>query len=185
MADKLSDLTFDDLKQSIQELHQQFPKFDQDDLFVLWFLRAYVTDNEQKAAEAITGGSKDKGVDALLIDDAARAVFIVQGKYRQKLGIASEGRSEVMAFGDLAGFLYQWDDAECQTFLATADVGVAERLSLARKKVRTGKYRSWMYFVTTGKVSQTIRTDVQQKVRKCGDLSRIEVIDGKRAMLLF
>jgi hypothetical protein len=43
---------------------------------------AYVTDNEDRAIQAVTGGSHDKGVDALFIDDPAHAVFLIQAKYR-------------------------------------------------------------------------------------------------------
>lgn len=182
---KKSGVTFDDLKQALHDLKERYAKFGDDDLFVLWFLRAYVTDSEDRAAEAITGGANDKGVDALLIDDAARAVFIVQGKYRQKLDAKTEGRSEVVAFAELANFLHGWDDEHVQQFLADTDVGVAERLRIARKKVQKEKYRTWLYFVTTGKVSSTIRKDVQQQVRQVGGQSQIDVIGGKRAMLLF
>lgn len=189
MAKKISELTIKDLHIALQELGERYSHFDDDDLFVLWFLRAYVTESDDRAAESITGGSKDKGVDALLVDDAARAVFVVQGKYRKQLASKTEGRSEVMAFGDLADFLHRWSDEECQAFLVETDHAVAERLRAARKKVQKEKYRTWLYFVTTGKVSPSVRTDVQQKVRKAGfqtgGPARIEVIDGKRAMLLF
>ena len=167
------------------QLGERFPRFGDDDLFVLWFLRAYLTDSEDRAAEAITGGSGDKGIDAILIDDAARAVFIVQGKYRQKLSGKSEGRSEVVAFAELAALLHNWCDEEIDKYLASADGAVAERLRTACKKVRKEKYRPWLYFVTTGKVSPTIQKDVQQQVRQAGGQARIEVIDGKRAMLMF
>jgi hypothetical protein len=182
---KQSVLTFDDLKQALVDLRERYGKFGDDDLFVLWFLRAYVTDSEERAAEAITGCSNDKGVDALLIDDEARAIFIVQGKYRQKLDAKTEGRSEVVAFAELANVLHNWEDEQVQQFLADADAGVAERLRIARKKVRKEKYRIWLYFVTTGKVGPTVRKDVQQQVRQVGGKSQIDVIGGKRAMLLF
>ena len=129
---KKTDLTMDDLQQAIHELGDRFPKFGDDDLFVLWFLRAYVTDIEDRAAEAITGGSNDKGVDALLIDDAARAVFIVQGKYREKIARKSEGRSEIIAFASLANLLHSWSDEGVQHFLSDADAAVAEIAQMTR-----------------------------------------------------
>jgi len=179
------DLTLSDLKQALNELGERFPNFKDDDLFVLWFLRAYVTDSESQAAKAISGGSNDKGVDALLIDDTSQSVFIVQGKYRQSIGKKSEGRSEVIAFAELANLLNVYSDEQASNYLADADVSVAEALRQARKKVQKNKYRTWLYFVTTGKVSPTIRKDVQQKVRQANRVARIEVIDGNRAMLLF
>lgn len=187
MKKAISELTIKDLQSSLNELGERYAHFDDDDLFVLWFLRAYVTESEDRAAESISGGSGDKGVDALFIDDAARAVFVVQGKYRKQLSVNSEDRTDVMTFGDLADFLQRWNDEQCKRFLTDAEHAVAERLRSARKKIQKEKYRTWLYYVTTGKVSQGIRADVEQKVRKAGVISpaRIEVIDGKRAMLLF
>lgn len=180
-----SSLTADDLKAAIVELGEQFPQFDDDDLFVLWFLRAYVTESLDSAAEAIVGGSRDKGVDAILIDDAARAVFLVQGKYRKNLDGKVEPRSDIVAFAELAARLHGEDDEEFRSFLSDTDAAVAERLRTARRKVQNDRYRTWLYFVTTGKVGSAVRNDIQQQVRRHGERSRIEVIDGKRAMLLF
>jgi len=180
-----STLTFNDLKREVNEFGERFPRLKDDDLFVLWFLRAYVTDSDERAVEGITGGSNDKGVDALLIDENAQAVFIVQGKYRRRLGEKIENRSDVIAFAELADFLHTWEDDEAQAFLSDAHAAVAEMLRTARKKVQKQKYRTWLYFVTTGKVSPTVRKDVQQQVRNLGQQVRIEVIGGKRAMLLF
>ena len=86
-------LTLSDLRCSLHELKDRFPKLPDDDLFIVWFLRAYVTESEDIAAAALTGQAGDKGIDALLIDDAARAVFLVQGKYRQKLDVKAESRT--------------------------------------------------------------------------------------------
>jgi hypothetical protein len=180
-----AELTFKDLQAEIRELSSRFNRFKDDDLFVLWFLRAYITDTEEAAADSITGGANDKGVDALLVDHAARAIFIVQGKYRQSLGGKSEGRSEVMAFSNLAAFLNSWPDADCKEFLKTTDAAVAERLREARKLVHKQGYDTRLFFVTTGKVSSTVRDDAMTQVRQVSRRAQIEVIDGKRAMLLF
>jgi hypothetical protein len=178
-------LTIDDLDRSIRELGDRFSRFEDDDLFVLWFLRAYVTESDERAAEAIVGGSRDKSVDAIMIDDASRAVFLVQGKYRQRLDGKTESRSDLIAFAELAARIHDRNDEEFQAFLTDTDRAVAERLRIARRKVQNDNYRLWLYFVTTAKVSPSIHKDVQQQVRRVGERSRIEVIDGKRAMLLF
>ncbi len=49
-------LTWSDLNAEIDELRHRFPKLQDDDLFVLWFLRAYLTENESIAVEAVSGG---------------------------------------------------------------------------------------------------------------------------------
>jgi hypothetical protein len=178
-------LTFNDLRNSLNELKDRFPKLSDDDLFVVWFLRAYVTDSEEVAATAVTGETGDKGIDALLVDDAARAVFLVQAKYRQKLDAKAESRTDVMSFGQIAHVLTDDDDEAFQSFVSDIGDLAGMRLKESRKKLRKEGYRLWLYFVTTGKVSATVREDVQQLVRQADCQARIEVIGGKRAMLLF
>lgn len=180
-----TELTFKDLQVEIKELSVRFNSFKEDDLFVLWFLRAYIAETEEIAAESISGGSNDKGVDALLIDHVARCVFVVQGKYRQSLGAKSEARNDVLAFTDIAAFLNTWQDVECQEYLKTADEAVAARLREARKAVQKQGYETKLFYVTTGKVSSTIRDDAISQVRQISKKARIEVIDSNRAMLLF
>jgi hypothetical protein len=182
---KPTQLTFDDLKLALEEIRGRYPKFTDDELFVVWFLRAYVTGNDDHAANSVIGESKDKGIDALLIDDAARAVFVVQAKYRQKLDVKGENRADVMSFAEVVVRLTDRDEATFQQFLDDTSDLVSARLREARKKVCKEKYLIWLYFVTTGKVSPSIRKDVLQLVRKTDRQARIEVIGGKRAMLLF
>jgi hypothetical protein len=66
----------------------------------LWWQagRAFVTDSQTDAAAALCGGAGDKSVDAVLVDDAARIVFLVQGKYRKDLSTKPEVRNDVTAF---------------------------------------------------------------------------------------
>lgn len=180
-----ADLTFKDLQREIADLGERFHRFKDDDLFVLWFLRAYIVESEEAAADSISGGANDKGVDAVLVDHASRAVFIVQGKYRQTLNSKSEGRSDVMSFADLAAVINSWSDADCKDFLASTDDAVADRLREARKLVQKQNYDTRLFFVTTGKVSSTVRDDAISHVKQTSRRARIEIIDGNRAMLLF
>jgi hypothetical protein len=71
------------LQGMLAEIKQGFPKLALDDVFVLWYLLANVTDKEAIAAEAVSGGARDKGFDALIVEDAAWVVTVVQGKYRR------------------------------------------------------------------------------------------------------
>src|SRR5205085_1720161 len=110
MRDK--DLTFEQLKREIHELRDRFPRFQEEEVFVLWFLRAYVTDREEVAADSLAGCSNDKGCDAVLIDDDARCIVIVQGKYRKKLGEKSEVRNDVLGIADLANAVGTMEDKD-------------------------------------------------------------------------
>ena len=64
-----SKITVNDFNAVVEDVRFRFPKLSADDRFVLWFLLAYVTDDEMRAANAVAGGARDKGIDAILIDD--------------------------------------------------------------------------------------------------------------------
>ena len=82
---------------------ERYPKLAEDDLFVLWFLRAFVTDDEGQAIQSLTGGSGDKSVDGVYFDDSTKTVVVVQGKYSRGIAVATEKRSDVVGFAQLAG----------------------------------------------------------------------------------
>src|SRR5437879_1681015 len=94
-----------ELARELEELREQYPKLEDDQLFVAWFLRAFVTENIEDAVGALCGGAGDKGVDAILIDDRARIVFLTQGKYHKRLLAHTEPRPAVKAFAHLASTL--------------------------------------------------------------------------------
>src|SRR5438046_8969866 len=91
-----------DLHRELGEYRDRYPKLGDDELFVLWFLRAFVTESESDAAAALCGGPSDKGIDAVLIDDPARIVFVAQGKYRKEIAAKTEHRADVTGFAQLA-----------------------------------------------------------------------------------
>src|SRR6266851_2452011 len=97
-----SNVTEKDLRVELAEFQERYPKLTEDEVFVLWFLRAFLTGEEEEAAKALSGGSKDKGVDAVLFDDETKTVFIVQGKYRRGIGTGTEKRGDVTSFAQLA-----------------------------------------------------------------------------------
>ena len=64
----LDKLTQADLKREIDDLQSRHNGLnDYREVFVAWFLRAYVTADEESAISALCGGSRDKDVDAILI----------------------------------------------------------------------------------------------------------------------
>ena len=91
-----------DLKRQLGEFRDRFPKLADDQLFVLWFLRAFITDDESEAADSLCGGAGDKGVDAVLVDDSTKNVFVIQGKYRKGVAAKNEHRADVLSFAQLA-----------------------------------------------------------------------------------
>jgi len=183
-SSKQHHLTIDDFHAVVADIRTRFPHLAADDLFVLWFLRAYVTERESKASEAILGGAKDKGVDAILIDDAMRCVFVVQAKYRQSLGEVAEKRNDVVTLGEIAGKLSNASNEEFTRFTKSTDALVSKALLDARERILKRGYRLWVYFLTLGNVSNSIRDDAQSSIQTASCNVGIEIIDARRAVIL-
>jgi hypothetical protein len=147
-----------DLRRELDDLHAQFPKLGDDELFVLWFLRAYVTDDLEGAARALAGGAGDKGVDAVFVDENAKQVFVVQGKYSQKVGAKTETRSDVTSFAYLAEALWgaRKDFAPLRQGMSPE---VEEKLKRARDRLKRRRYRLKLFYVTMGKCSQDLQKE--------------------------
>lgn len=177
-------LTIDDFNAVVNDIRSRFPALSADDLFVLWFFRAYVTESESKAAEAVAGGAKDKGIDGIFVDDAMRCVFVVQAKYRKSLGQTTEKRPDVVSFAEIAFQLSNPSNEEFAKFAKTTHELVATRLKEARERVLKRQYRVWLYFFTLGNVSSSICDDAQSQVQSAPCDANIEVIDAKRATRL-
>ena len=96
---KLSDV---ELRRELSDYKDLYPRLADDHLFVLWFLRTFLTESMDEAANALTGGAHDKGIDAILVDQNTKRVFIVQGKYREKIGKKQESRSDLISFSGIA-----------------------------------------------------------------------------------
>ena len=98
----MANVSENDLKNEIGDMSERFPQLQDSDLFVAWFLKCLVTENEDEAIRSLVGGARDKNLDAIHIDEQSKMVCFVQGKYRQRtIGIA-ERRSDVTAFAHLA-----------------------------------------------------------------------------------
>jgi hypothetical protein len=84
LATQPLDQRIPELRGEVREFQVQYPHLSDDDSFVAWFVRAYLVDNDEQAFSSVSGGAKDKGIDAVVIDDNAHRVFVLQGKYRRK-----------------------------------------------------------------------------------------------------
>jgi len=173
------------LKAELRELGSRYPNLKPDARFVLWFLRAYVTDDEQAAAAAICGCAGDKGVDALLIDERSQCVFVIQGKYRSEVGQAREDRGSVMQLAGLSSILAGPEET-FREFTGTADPRVADLLRDARTRLLRRQYRLWLYYVTLGRCGTELRREAESFAARtaAGAACRMEVLDGRRLLSL-
>ena len=176
---------FKDFKLLIKEYGETYHTLMDEDLFTLWFLRTYVNDNEQESAKSVVNGPNDKGIDAIHIDDNARAIFLVQSKYRKQLNAASEKANDVTQFAKLSHVLGRYDHSDFKNFIENADFLVKDRLIEARRKIQKRNYKLWLYYATLGKCSSIITNEAIRIVRKCGIDCSLEIFDGKRVMLLY
>ena len=181
----MTSLFIDGLRDEVEELRRQYPALKDEDLFLLWFLRAYVTDDLECAARAITNGPKDKGVDAIFIDDSSRCIFIVQSKYRHKSTIKLESRQDVMGFAQFAHILRDSDKKDFNGLIDGADPTVAAKLADAQRGLTRRGYRLWLYYVTLGKCSLGLRKEAEGTVRTSGNSTHIEILDGRRLEFLW
>lgn len=176
-------LAKEDLRRELGDFRDRYPKLGEDELFVLWFLRAFVSEEESAATSALCGGPRDKGVDAILVDDPARIVFVVQGKYREKISTKTEHRGDVSGFAQLAVDLC--GDGEAFSSLKK-DIApeVLRRLDEARNRIKRRGYALHMFYVTLGKCSAALQEEASRIVRAADAQVSFQLFDGKRILLL-
>lgn len=177
-------LTEQDLKREIDDLKSRYSQLDIRELFVAWFLRAFVTADENSAISALCGGSRDKDVDAVLIDDNSRKVYIIQGKYRNKLMASAEKRPDMMSFANLSIEL-SGNDEKFQALSQKLSPDVLDRLKKAREKILKHKYDLQLFYVTTGKASNPHKEEARKSVKSVRECNAdFEFIDGNRVLAL-
>ncbi len=153
-----------ELRKAVQEFQDNYPQLSPDNAFVAWFLRAFIVGSDEEAMKALTGGARDKGIDAVYIDDSTKTVSVLQGKYHQRLGTFNEKRSDIIALGQIGEVLLSDNRNKFDALLADADVIVQDILKEARKAIKRNDYRLILQFVTTGKISDTHKREAEQLI---------------------
>lgn len=79
-----------------QDYYQQhFPNDGQ--RFVAWYVRNIHGQDASQARYCITDGAGDKQIDAIVVDDDAQAVYVLQGKFIGSSGVDAEPLREVLS----------------------------------------------------------------------------------------
>jgi hypothetical protein len=177
----LAKLTAQDLKREVYDFQDTYPKLERDHLFVLWFLRAYIVPDENQASKALSGGSHDKGIDAVLIEDDTKSVFVVQGKYHVKLGTKSEKHADVISFAQIAARITGDQGAFADLCKGLAPQ-VQERIAKARQKILKSGYRLHLMYVTTGKCSPSLVKEATQIAKAAEQPAIFELIDWRKVL---
>ncbi len=175
-------LNENDLKKELESFKEKFPKLSLNDLFNTWFLRAFITEDEDAAIKALTGKTNDKAVDAILIDEKLNLVIIVQGKYRKYFSKSSEKRADVFEFADLANNLTGTEE-EFNNYIKTIDPNLENRLREVRRKLKKG-YKLQLYYLTTGKCANNLCEEAINKVKHSAENASLMIVQGKQVLLL-
>lgn len=176
-------ITLSHLKDEILQLRKKNPQLKEDAVFVMWFLQAYLVDSLEQARDSLSGNTGDKNIDAIYIDDKAKQVHIIQGKFRQSES-KKEKRNDVLYFADLCNLPWK-RKSEIDSFYAKLDPLVGSKLNGGIKRIKNNRYELQLYFVTTGKCSATIKDEAKEKVRNSNGVSDIHIIDYERVLLIF
>lgn len=178
----MSNVSDKDLKNELHDIQERYPKLKDDELFVVWFLKCFVVEKEEEAVAALVGGKKDKSLDAIHVDEQSKSVFIVQGKYRTRNKAALEKRTDVAGFAELANTFI--DKRAFASFLEGLDAAACGKAEEAEKRIRTRGYNVQLYYVTTGRCSETLQKEAERIAGRGDTRAKIEIIDGKRTLLL-
>ena len=143
---------FQEIKKELIEIKDRIPTISEDNAFVVWFLKAFITDNEDEAFHSIAGMANDKGCDAVYIDHKNRMVFLVQGKYH-KFSESNAKLSDVVALAELGRCILLDRKEPFDSLLNKANANVQQKLIEARNQIHRQGYQLILNFVTTGKVS--------------------------------
>jgi hypothetical protein len=157
------------------------------DLFVLWFLMVYATnDNVTRAMESLTGFKGDAGVDAVFIDTDKHIAYVVQGKLRDSVMERTERKDVVNEFAGYARVFWGKRN-ELRDFCNAEHVDdlTADKLERVRGRLTSDRrYVLRLCFVTLGKFSKGVRVGAQIRVSATATDTQLLLIDGDDVMHL-
>ena len=146
-----------DLRESPENVGARLgARFDEARCFVLWFMLAnfFSSKDEKQARATITDGPRDKGADAILIDDESRKVFVVQAKYHQPpLASQLEPANHLELFSNLRQKMVGATESEMGRYFQNANPIAAQKLQDAWHAINDRGYALNMQFVTCGRVN--------------------------------
>ncbi|MGA3213293.1 MAG: AIPR family protein, partial [Terriglobales bacterium] len=172
------------LRDEIKQIRKRRFDLRDDNAFVLWFLLAQLLEWEDRALKCLTGATGDKCLDAVYVDSAARQVHMVQGKFREGLGHHSEKRNDLIAFSQLANLPW-YGSEQMSEFRNGLDEVASRHVDELVHAVRKNHYAVRMYYVTTGRCSETFRNDAIQIASNASRPATLSVIDSSQIPVLY
>lgn len=172
---------FKQLKNELNDIGERYRTFRPDDAFVYWFIRAYITDDDNAASSAVTGGSGDKSIDGVFIDHKVQIAYLIQAKNREA-ATAREKREDLINF---AQPLTHIEPASFKILSENMHPHVAKLLKDVRKCVVERDYKLKMFYITLGVASTALITESEKMVRKAQRKPSLEVFTSPRVLHIF
>jgi hypothetical protein len=127
----------------------------------------------------------EKGIDAIHIDDRAKLVTIVQGKYRQSVMASAEGRDHVLGFAGLAETVAA-SRRDYEAFAEGLEGNAFTKMKEARERVLSRSYRLNLHYATLGRCSPGLLDEAKRLVRSVEipavQRPRFTLLNGKQIM---
>jgi hypothetical protein len=143
---------------------QNFPNDGQ--RFVAWYLRRVLLRSQEATRQEITDGAYDKQIDAAIVDDEARKIIIVQGKFIRSNLVDSEPLREVLG---------AWVRLQDLVSLQRDSNGrLRERLEAIRRAI-DDEYELEFELLTTGALTDGAKADLEAFTKKMNDFEDFPV----------
>ncbi len=182
----VSKISLNELKNEIDLIRKRYPKLKDDSAFVFWFLSAYLVDDESIALKSLTGKEGgiggEKNIDAIFIDERAKQCNIIQGKFH--ITKASEKINDVTSFAYLGNLPWE-HKTRLESFYSKLDPIALYKFREVVSCVKNKKYKLNLYYVTTGKCSETIVQEAKTIVRNAEGPVDIYITTLKKILNIF
>ncbi len=176
-----------EIEREFKILKESYPRLKDDGAFVLWFLREHILDQNLAATAHmyLTGVSRDKGLDAIYIDDRYKKIHLVQGKFNRPLCKGNEKRTDVLDLANLAD-IHLRSDEDLKEYFNKIDAGVRSKLIEAIAKLKRGGYSLHLYYLTTKRISDSLaREAIRHTISASSSDSELRVYDGENIVRKF
>ena len=120
--------------------------------FVAWYLRRVLLRPPSAIKFELTDSPNDKKIDAIVIDDDAREVFIIQGKYLSDMQVGPDGVGEILAAWSLL--------RKPNSIQSSGNRKLVERIEAFRKAL-DDEYDVEFRFITTTSFSDSAITSAK------------------------
>lgn len=178
----VSEQLISDFFNEIEQILLHFPSFSDDDAFVYWYVN-YLIGKEQESEDAITGIKNDKGIDAIWINDDSQTINILQGKFRKKWGKHNEVRNDLFALLTLIDVI--WQENIRESFYEHLDPKIIKKLNKVIERVIERKYKINLYFITSGKVSNNLRKEIEHTAKRTRGNPTYSINDHAQLGIIF